>query len=391
MLTDTPSTRKKSAGGEINSLRAAVPELCHLAVNGLVPMFDIPKQLFCHRLNQTSQGMVMEGISPRYSIMTLLGLHRFEADGLRQVPFDMRAITSRMLDNPAWIDNIGDLGLLLWLCAAVAPARLEETYAKLGVQAALEQFPGESRTMELSWFLSGLAHAKLVAGGDLLGLAKLAETTRQRTCANQGKHGYFGHSGKNGSLKSVLRAHVGSFADQVYPIYALSKFGTAFQDQSALGAAANCAEAICQAQGSLGQWWWHYNAATGKVAQRYPVYSVHQHAMGPMALFALTEAAGLDFSGFIYRGLGWIYSKNEIERDMRDSSSSIVWRSLCRQNRGKMYLAEFIDSLSIQSRPVNPDDLAITFECRPYELGWLLYAFAEHYKPQDATGTGRSQ
>ena len=33
-----------------------------------------------------------------------------------------------------------------------------------------------------------------------------------------------------------------------------------------------------------GQWWWHYDVRDGSVVERYPVYSVHQHAMAPMAL-----------------------------------------------------------------------------------------------------------
>ena len=46
----------------------------------------------------------------------------------------------------------------------------------------------------------------------------------------------------------------------------------------------------------MGEWPWHYDSVTGRVVSRYPVFSVHQHAMGPMMLFAASEATGVDFS-----------------------------------------------------------------------------------------------
>ena len=95
-----------------------------------------------------------------------------------------------------------------------------------------------------------------------------------------------------------------------------------------------------------------------------------------MALFALSDATGLDFRDAIDRGLGWIDGNNELGRDMRDRASSVVWRSVYRRNRIKMYFGEFSDYLRGAATPVPAADLDVMFECRPYELGWLLYAFA---------------
>ena len=41
---------------------------------------------------------------------------------------------------------------------------------------------------------------------------------------NQGPGGTFGHLAAAGSLAGALRGRIGSFADQVYPIYAFSQF-----------------------------------------------------------------------------------------------------------------------------------------------------------------------
>jgi hypothetical protein len=355
-----------------------VPELYALAANGLVAMLDPEKQLFCYRLNRTPRGLVREGLSHRYTIMSLLGLHRLEARGQRSLPVDTRSIFDALLVDLAWVSNIGDLGLLVWLCAATRPELLEEVYSTLDVKGALARFRGAQNgvTMELAWFLSGLAHAALAGKHELPDLPALSAKTLSLLTANQGKHGTFGHLAKSGSILGVLRGHVGSFADQVYPIYALAKFSEAFQNRTALESAQGCAEAICRAQGPLGQWWWHYDALTGKVLQRYPVYSVHQHGMAPMALLALSAVSGSDFSQWLYKGLAWIDGNNELDRDLRDPSSNLVWRSVYRGSPAKAHVKEFVEFLRDIPSPVPAGDLKIKFECRPYELGWLLYAFA---------------
>jgi len=354
--------RSASAGLDIQ-------DLCEMAANGLVPMLDPQAGLFCYRLNLTSAGLAREGLSPRYTAMCLLGLHRFETRAMRSSPVETGAAFDALIRDLGWVDNIGDLGLLIGLCAVTMPERLTQVYSELDVRTALERFQ-QRATMEVAWFLAGLAHATLARVSELPDLPALSLKAYSMLSANQGRHGTFGHS------CHALRGRIGSFADQVYPIYALTKFGEAFQDHPAIERARNCAEAICRAQGSLGQWWWHYDASTGKVFQRYPVYSVHQHGMAPMALFELGNAAGLDFSGPIYKGLAWIQGSNELGRDLREASSNLVWRSVYRRSRAKMYIGEFLDYLRVKAGTVPASDLDIKFECRPYELGWLLYGFS---------------
>ena len=70
-----------------------LPELLSLASRGLIPMFDAKRQQFCHRLLRTNQGLVSEDLSPRYTMMTLLGLRESELAGMRW-PLDIRSIYS---------------------------------------------------------------------------------------------------------------------------------------------------------------------------------------------------------------------------------------------------------------------------------------------------------
>ncbi len=162
-------------------------QLCELAVKGLVSMFDAESQLFCFRLKQTQRGLIREGLSHRYTIIALLGLHRLEAAGLRS-PIDVRPVLDSLLRDYAWIDNLGDVGLLLWLCALVSPERLIEVYSGVRVETALARFRGarQGYTMELAWFLSGLAHASLASQQQLPDLTDLAMNTCRLLTNNQG-------------------------------------------------------------------------------------------------------------------------------------------------------------------------------------------------------------
>lgn len=352
-------------------------DLISVANNGLSQMWEPDPGLFCFRLKQTPMGLIREGVSRRYTLITLLGLQRYEISGGSFPTIGINGAVERLVRDCGAIDNVGDLGLLLWLCALACPEYLEDVCAKVDAKSALSRFRGAQLgiTMELAWFLSGLAHAAQ-AGLKAPDLADTAVKTFGLLKTNQGDQGIFGHLAQKRSLAGVVRGRIGSFADQVYPIYALTKFSQAYGHAAALNLAKRCAEAICRAQGPLGQWWWHYDAGSGEVVEKYPVYNVHQDGMGPMALFALAEASQGDFSESIYKGLAWIDGRNEMNIDLCDSSAGIIWRSIYRRRSGMAYIAELWKVLRSGQAVDSMDDLDITFECRPYELGWLMYAFA---------------
>src|SRR4051794_18589619 len=100
-----------------------VADLNALAADGLVDMLDPESRLFCYRYHQTGGGMVREGLSRRYTIMSLLGLYRFERSCPGSTRLDLDAIRDELFEQIVWVDNVGDLGLVLWLCAVTAPDR----------------------------------------------------------------------------------------------------------------------------------------------------------------------------------------------------------------------------------------------------------------------------
>jgi len=347
--------------------------LNQLAVSGLVSMFDSERKLFCRRLVRTPQGLLREGPSRRYTLISVLGLQGRESSGER-CPLDTRLILAGLLQDTRWLSNLGDLGLLLWACAEAGPEFSARAHSSFDLEHSLRAFREGRRacTMELAWFLAGISHLHL-AGQDHL--RDIATRTYELLKQNQGDFGLFGHLAEKRSFFGLMRGRVGSFADQIYSVYALAKFAQSFDARKASERALDCALTLCELQGPLGQWWWHYDAATGKVLSRYPVFSVHQYALAPMALFALGEAAQSDFRVWIHKGVRWIFGDNELEHDLRDFSANVIWDSLRRRD-GLRHLRPALEVLSVGEDTRPHKELAPVWECSPDQLGWLLFAWA---------------
>ena len=396
-MTSYPETSAPMTSGRpcvaqsLDAVQSTVPRLVRAAAAGVVQMFDRTRQLFCYRLKKTDRGLVQEGISRRYTVITLLGLHRFEQAGFAS-PIDTKPVLRALLANTSWVNNVGDLGLLLWLCALSAPENLAELDSRLDVTSALRRYRDARKglTMELAWFLSGLCHWALAQPAKLADLQTLAFTTYGMLQSNRGKAGLFGHASK-GSTAGWIRGKIGSLADQLYPVYAMTKLSEAYGDDGAAKKALDCARVLCATQGPLGQWWWHYDASSGRVVQGYPVFSVHQHGMVPMTLLALGDALQVDFSPWIYKGLRWIHSENELGFDMEDVSANVIWRSIYQPTFKKLWNAALNAGMGREETQSCSDDLRILFECRPYELGWLLYAFAGRIRNQRSLLTVKEQ
>jgi len=311
--------------------------------------------------------------------MTLLGLRERELSGA-PIPFDSQRIYEAFVRDPSWIKSIGDLGLLIWLAAEFNPDYLEIIFETFELKSVLSRFKDgrQGSTTELAWFLAGLSHAALTSPLLVAKLKDLAVETFRLTKKNQGNSGFFGHLAIRKSVSGLVRGRIGSFADQIYPIYSFSKFAIAFHTEEPLKPALRCARAICEAQGDQGQWWWLYDSAQGAVYSRYPVYSVHQHAMAPMGLFAFEKATGQGFQDHIYRGLRWIYGDNELGVDMRDQNEGLVWRCILPKNRRTKYWDIAAGLLRLRKKGPPIRALEVLYEDWPYELGWLLYAFSRN-------------
>jgi hypothetical protein len=141
------------------------------------------------------------------------------------------------------------------------------------------------------------------------------------------------------------------------------------------------AQLICQAQGNAGQWWWHYDSRSGGVVEGYPVYTVHQHAMAPMALLDLVDAGGEEHFDSVCRGLRWLAGPPEAEVELILEEPPITWRKIARGDHRKLVRGLRAASTRLHNRTrfqaldrLYPPGI-VDRECRPYELGWLLMAW----------------
>ena len=148
-------------------------------------------------------------------------------------------------------------------------------------------------------------------------------------------------------------------------------------DDFSMEVAAQAAEHLIALQGSMGQWWWHYDARDGRVAQAYPVYSVHQYGMAPMALRSLARAGGPAHDQAIADSRRWL-GANELDTSLIDRSAGTVWRAIERDEGSLARQARHVCSVLGRKphHPPEPAHLKVNRETRPYEWAWYLFAAA---------------
>jgi hypothetical protein len=319
----------------------------------------------------------LRGASTRYAAIVALGAHFLpEAQqtevmgGRTESPF-IELLVERLADTT----NLGDAALVCWAAAQAGHPLLTKA---LDQMYTLDKRPGERYVVEASWVVSALAAARTQV--DVEG--PLDQARRRLLGSRHGASPLFPHATGPGLLP-WYRTHVACFADQVYPIQALARLHASGDDIEARTAAEACAARICELQGPGGQWWWHYDSRNGRLIEGYPVYSVHQHAMAPMALLDLNEAGGGDYTDPIRVGLHWMTDATELagREPMIIDEAGMTWRKVYRGDPRKLVRAAHgLSTRVVPGLRVRPIEAlfrptSIDPECRPYEFGWLLFTW----------------
>jgi len=359
-----------------------IPALNSLALRSLVSLFDEKEMLFSRRVTLTENGFVRDRTSRKRTIIALLGLQRL-ADTGGAPPIDVTSIRNIILGDTTWVRSVEDLGLLTWFTAECVPERLGKLLNELDFSKALNTYSDgrQARTRGLAWFLAGIAHAQLTCPGTLQDLTDVAVDTYHLLRDNQSEGGIFGHAMFPRLLQQTFCNRFGTFADQIYAIYALTTFGRAFQIEEPLESALGCANAVRALQGQMGQWWFLYDKHACRVVNRYPVFSLHQDGIAPVGLLALGEATGQSFHASIYKGLSWIAGANELRNDLRNLDQGLIWDSIGPRRPIANYWEGALSFMNI-SRGPQAKSLRIRYEARPDHFGWLLYAFGRFGLPK---------
>jgi hypothetical protein len=358
--------------------RDLLARLREVACSGLTQAYQPASATFPQTMRgrATSAGPQVwaEGQSTRYASMAALGLSTLPVDRQRRVlsgstAAELAQQAARRAEGNA---DPGMVAIAAWAAAEVGRSYEASLFGDLtGRLDRGEPIP----VVDLSWALTAA-----VAARDLGPTDALAGRVAQRLMAEQGTSGAFPHLSP-ADRQPRFRRHIGCFADQVYPIQAMSRWSRAGGGVDALLAANRCADVITARQGAAGQWWWHYDVRDGSVVERFPVYSVHQHAMGPMALLELAEAGGHDHRAAVDAGLDWLVTHPEVVDELIVDQLGVVWRKVGRRERFKAARALSAVTTSVHrgwllpglDRVLPPE--VVDHECRPYELGWLLYAW----------------
>jgi hypothetical protein len=377
-----PAPERRGAFAGNRDPQSGISTLTSVAARALLALFDGKEMLFSRRIRLNGRGFHREGVSARRSVAALLGLQRLTDSGEWQ-PFNLETIHAAILQDTRWVKGIGDLGLLVRLAAECGrPDRVASVATEFDFANALTAFPDarEARTTDLAFFLAGISHARLACPSNLPDVTDAAVDAYRLLEANQGTGGIFAHAGQPGFLQQPYSNRFGTFADQAHAIYALATFARAFEIEEPLADALNCANAVRDLQGELGQWWFLYDKRTSKVVNRYPVWSMHQDGLAPMALLALEEATGPSFDEAIQKGLAWVEGRNELGVNLHDMEHGTIWDSIEPKSRIRKAAMSLLGS-------DNPGEkLQIRYEARPDHLGWLLYAFARFGIAKGATG-----
>ncbi|WP_127500651.1 hypothetical protein [Actinoplanes solisilvae] len=361
--------------------------LIALATRGLPDMYRAESDEFAFTRIFAPEQTYLSGTSLRYAAIVALGVTWLPA---AQQPallggHELEKFVSLLIERQASSGNLGDIALVAWSAAQIGHPMLSEALRRLH---EFDRRTAPEYVVEAAWVVSALAAARTHADVE----EHLAQARLRLLASVRPGSPLFPHATGPGLVKPY-RDHVACFADQVYPIQALARLHHTADDPAALKAARTAAEQICRLQGPDGQWWWHYDARTGDVVEGYPVYTVHQHAMGPMALLDLTDAGGGDYAEPIRKGLRWLLGPAELSENdehgetvgngepMLLDEQGLTVRKVFRGDPRKVVRAA--RTLATRAKPGLDVPLldrvyqptSLDRECRPYEFGWLYFAW----------------
>lgn len=370
MIKNYPNAEYQKSN-QINNV--LVEKLTNLAVIGLHDMYIDDQLEFAFKKKLTDRGFVLEGQNIRYTLINLIGLYKAECNGF-DIKIDLKKVIRNKIKNADKLEGVGEIGLLLWATSLISVEDLLKILTKINFQSILENYKDAEMklTMELSWLMIGLLMASTFSPVFKKSIGNLPEKLYELTRNNYGGSGIFGHQDSS-NFSGRFRGNIGSFADQVYPIYAFSLFSKLRDNEEASLIASECADTLCEHQGDNGEWLWHYDSRDGSLISKYPIYSVHQDAMAPMALFAVQKCTGKNYEDNIYKGLDWLINNPE-NASMIDEENNMIWRAIGPSTAHR----KFKSTLAQLGFNTNEEysSVEVTKECWSYHLGWLLHAFA---------------
>ncbi len=343
---------------------------CTLCLDGLRTMYCRETRLFSFSQRLVGQKLVRidrPESQLKYTLNSLMGLHKAGKAGYPlfcDPVADYQHLMSETLDA---LDDPEILSGALWAAVSIgaeAPARLVDSVRKLGDGSGATPLTAQA----VSWMILASAPHSSPTFSMLTSLVELVMDHYVHPTTHLVRH-----------LPTGYRKSVASFAASCYTAYALLSVAAGSSNRLAREVGLAIARSLVSLQGPQGQWAWFYSVPHGVVLDYYPVYSVHQHSMAPFFLLAALDLGYHEFREALVKGFSWILRTNESGTSMVEADRRLVWRSVERFGRYQRMARAFSGLLPGRRRSAIVDDparLRQNVECRSYELGWGLWAFA---------------
>ncbi len=353
------------------SPRTLVP----LALDGLGRMWDPARRLLLTRIVDGREVRTDDYLAARYCVMASLGLHRARLAG-HAVPVEPALLLSRGLE-AGGTEALDALAMGLWADCELGTDHAAHLLPGLLDRVRAPERRNRSIGRPLAWALEALSrhHERTGDAGARAAAESLARFALER--CHHPETGLFTHvvspRGPLGPLPWLPPQAL--FSTQIYWVHALTTYARIFDDTRALEVAVGVMRRLIALRDTHFGWVWRYDAARGEVPEPFPIYAVHQHGMAPMALHGLAGLGALEALPTLRESLRWL-GENQMGVDMVDRANAQVHRSIRRAfpvNR-LSYTAGRLPFLQPLTR--RPGFLRVNASCRPYELGWLLYAWA---------------
>ncbi len=340
-------------------------------ISGLERMYDPSTHLFSTSYREAGGTMVHirhPHDDHMYTMNCLLGLSRARAGG-SEVFVDIEAAyrhAARGVSDHG--DCVENLAATVWTGRCLGTEVPREALSFLSRAVDGGSAARRLTAQGLAW-----AMAAYLAGGE--------EDQEKATALSRLAVEHYVHPG-SGLVRHTIagvRKDWASFAASCYMSYALLLLAEATGDAGARGNGLRIARSLVRLQGPQGQWPWFYHVPSGRVADYYPVYSVHQHAMAPFFLLPAIDGGYEEFREPLARGFRWILGQNELGLSMVEPERRVIWRCLMRPGsfprlRRAARAARAAHGGALP-RIEDGSALLVNWECRSYELGWALWAF----------------
>lgn len=349
-----------------------VEALVRLALEGLARMYDPGREVFLTRRFDRPEERD-DHLSLRYTVMCSLGVHDALAGGFETALDPRRLLESGFAQFQG--DDIDHLSMALWSNAAQGGDLHRQILPRLLPQLEDVRVLEHSIGRVLAWALIGLVRHEEAGGGDAAVARQTDELfgfARERLWCEAG--GLFRNQAAGSSFSRAQTL----FSTQIYWVYALALYGRVRGDREAVRIAGRCAGRLHALRDRFGGFAWRYNALTGTVIERFPVYAVHQDGMAPMALFELAAADGRDVNARNRENLSWLWN-NQLGIQMVDEERRVIYRAIRRRvpfDRSFKAAGRLAARVGLPGPGELPWFLQLDATCRPYHLGWLLHAFA---------------